>query len=474
MNRVNDHAACARIVRIDAAAAVDGAGFFAAPASLLLQIERSPRPSSSAHVRVLASGRSDDVARHEAAQAPGTLVLAQPDRILIPGLVNAHTHLDLTHLGPIPHDPVAGFVAWVDQIRAGRYTDDIRVADSVRRGIALSLSSGTVLIGDIAGAPASRPTLAPWRVMRELGVRGVSYLEFFAMGKGRERGFSAIRAAIDAAAQESADRPGSARIGVQPHAPNTVALPIYLAAIEYARLALGPDVSIATHLAETPEELDFVAHARGPQREMLERLGVWDDTILEHIGRCLHPVEHLKPVLSAGASRMAAVHINAADDRAIEILAATQTRVVYCPHASEYFAAERQFGPHRYRDMLAAGVPVALGTDSIASLPTGHNLSVLEEMRRLHRRDHADPLILLRMATIHGAAALGVDGAAVQLQSGAAPAGLLAVPIISKSADVSTPTGAAAAVCQTPAPPELLFADTDCGLAGLLGRRLPV
>lgn len=103
---------------------------------------------------------------------------------------------------------------------------------------------------------------------------------------------------------------------------------------------------------------------------------------------------------------MLVAHVNDATDEAIGILAGSRATVVYCPHASEYFGAHRHFGPHRYRDMLAAGVRVALGTDSIVNLPDGDGLSVLEEMRLLYRRDGTRPELLLGMATVNGGAAV--------------------------------------------------------------------
>ncbi|MBY0261785.1 MAG: amidohydrolase family protein, partial [Phycisphaerales bacterium] len=126
--------------------------------------------------------------------------------------------------------------------------------------------------------------------------------------------------------------------------------------------------------------------------------------------------------------RLAVVHVNDATDAAIGLLAKTGASVVYCPRASAYFAAESRFGPHRYRDMLAAGIPVALGTDSIVNLPAsaaatpaespqGRGISIFDEMRLLHARDGTDPFTLIQMATINGAKAIGLDPAAFSFAS---------------------------------------------------------
>jgi cytosine/adenosine deaminase-related metal-dependent hydrolase len=205
-------------------------------------------------------------------------------------------------------------------------------------------------------------------------------------------------------------RAGRVRLGLQPHAPTTVALSTYRRVSDDAAQMSMP---LCTHLAETVEERRFVERGDGPQRELLERLGVWDDSALEELARGQHPVAHLASVLER--NRYLAVHVNDCDDAALETLARTGTSVAYCPRASEYFVAARHFGAHRYREMLEAGITVALGTDSIVNLParsasvnTG-GMSVLDEMRLLYRRDGTDPAQLLKMATINGAAALGLD-----------------------------------------------------------------
>ena len=98
--------------------------------------------------------------------------------------------------------------------------------------------------------------------------------------------------------------------------------------------------------------------------------------------------------------------------------------VAYCPRASAYFGHAN----HRYRDMLGAGVNVALGTDSILCLGTADRISVLDEMRLLHRRDATDPMTLLAMTTIKGARVLGTRESLVTLKPGES-AGLLALRI---------------------------------------------
>jgi cytosine/adenosine deaminase-related metal-dependent hydrolase len=425
-----------QITRYEALAAIDGEGVVVAPACLLVTQEGTS-------CRLLAVGMPEQI-RHHPAWTTSQLVRL-PKAVLIPGLVNAHAHLDLTHIGPAPFDPELGFTGWVDHIRRNRHTGEQAIQDSTRRGIELALKGGTVAVGDIAGAAAGHPSLAPYRALVASPLAGVSFVEFFGIG-------NRLAAAIDrlpALVAEIAALPNaSVRAGLQPHAPNTVDRSLYLIA---AKLAVSNGIPLATHLAETAAEREFVARGTGSQRHLLERLSIWDDSILNHLGKGLHPAEHLAEAIETG--RFLAAHVNDCTDAAMRLLSRTRTSVVYCPRASAYFGAESSLGPHRYRDMLSAGINVALGTDSIVNLPaedvrTG-GISILDEMRLLHRRDGVDPTLLLGMGTVNGAKALGLPAQAFSLRAPGPLAGLVAV-------DVEGTTDWAALVMKSRAPARLL------------------
>lgn len=447
-----------RVVRFDGGAVLDAHGTFAAPGSLL--VEFADRPGSIFPARVLAVGRPGDVDAHEASRASDLKTISRPDAVLIPGLVNAHTHMDLTHIGPQPHDPAAGFMPWIDMIRTRRETEPERIAASVRRGIELSLAAGTVAVGDIAGAVRAQMTFQPWETLRKSPLIGVSWLEFFGIGKGIARSQEML-ARLTPEIITAAHADPRVRLGLQPHAPNTVARSVYAAAIALAS-KLGHHAPISTHLAESPEEREFVAKADGPQRQLLEMLGLWNESIPADLGQGRTPVEHLRPLLEQTPFTVA--HVNHADEAAIETLAATRTRVVYCPRASAYFGAERHFSQHRYRDMLAAGICVALGTDSVVNLPPvagatprdgGRGMSILDEMRFLQHRDGTPPLDLLRMGTTNGARALGLPDAAFRFATGEPLAGLVGVGVSSTS---DHPASVAGRMIKEGNVPELLFA----------------
>ncbi len=163
--------------------------------------------------------------------------------------------------------------------------------------------------------------------------------------------------------------------------------------------------------------MEFIRSASGPLAALWRRLGLLDATFAPHDA---HPVDHLAEVLAA--TPVVAAHVNYVEPHHAALLARTRTTVVYCPRAAAYFG----HSGHRYREMLAAGVNVALGTDGLMCVDTPDRLSVLDEMRFLHRRDATDPMTLLAMATTRGATGLGLDRDLVTFAPGPT-AGVIAV-----------------------------------------------
>lgn len=402
-------------VRVDARAIADPELGIIEHASLIL--ERDP-----AGIIVRYCGKTTGIP--DDLNDPSAPVLTLHEQMLMPALVNAHTHLDLTHIGPQPHEPGDGFVRWVDMIRTNRAQTDEDIARCVQLGIERSLAGGVIAVGDIAGAPGGRLTESPARTLADSPLMGMSYLEFFGIGKSAPGIIKRIDAFLrDHAPSLMRAMEGSGvQFGLQPHATNTIDFAVYR---WIAQAAMSRGIPVSTHLAETPEEREFIAHATGPQREMLERLGVWDDSILDAIGKGNHPIEHLEEVL--GTTPMLVAHVNDATDHGIEILAQTRTSVAYCPRASAYFGAEIHFGAHRYRDMIDAGVNVCLGTDSIVNLDTPDRMSTLDDMRLLWDQGDHDPTRLLTMGTRNGALALGIDPDRFSLKHGAHPVGILGI-----------------------------------------------
>lgn len=435
------------ILRIDALGVADGDKVWTSPGSLLLDT-RDDRGD------VLAVGSQDEVNAHPAARV--ARVIYEPAAVLIPGLVNAHSHLDLTHVGPRTYDREAGFVGWIKELRASRAISEESIAASVLRGVELLRKGGTVAVGDIAGAARGMPTLTPWVVLRDSGMRGVSFVEFFAIGHGEEAGLERMRVLIEEL--NAADHASSRiRVGLQPHAPATVSRRAYL---WVAREAMARGMPISTHLAETIEEREFVSRGTGPLRSLLESVGVWSESVLEDVGHGATPVVHVAEALRE--ARFVLAHVNDVDDAGLEALAESAASVAYCPRASEYFGAHERFGPHRYREMQRAGINVCLGTDSIINLPASDiargGISVLDEMRLLHRRDGTDARTLLRMGGINGAAALGLDVSCVMFSAGCRPSGVLAVDVMRGSNRLPP----LESLLMSDSPPRFLWCENRC------------
>ncbi len=185
--------------------------------------------------------------------------------------------------------------------------------------------------------------------------------------------------------------------GWQPHAPYSAGPALFRAAARSGR-------PVSCHLAETREELEFVATGGGPFRALLQQMGKWSEAFAGFYDQGLSPVGWMEPHLREQPWLLA--HCNYVSDEDIDLLAETRASVAYCPVASEYFG---HVG-HRYREMIDAGVNVCLGTDSIACQPShqAQPLGMLPQMRRLYQRDRTDPALLLNMATTHGWRAIGL------------------------------------------------------------------
>jgi aminodeoxyfutalosine deaminase len=296
---------------------------------------------------------------------------------ILPGFVNAHTHLDLTGLhGLVPPGP--DFTAWlraVIQHRRTRLPEEVE--HDIKAGITAALAEGTTLLGDISAGGVS------WSALQDAPLRSVVFHELLGLSRPR------ARQAWQSARDWLADRPEGhvCQPGLSPHAPYSVRGSLFRAVFGGARRRGLP---VAIHLGETLAELELLAHQRGPFVDFLSQLGVWDpDGLVPSIDELLRQ--------SRGGARVLLIHGNYLTPAQ---LAAGDT-VVYCPRTHAAFGHR----PYPLQAFLEAGVRVALGTDSLASNP---DLSVLEEARFIYRRyPEIAPAEVLRLATLNGAEALG-------------------------------------------------------------------
>ena len=327
--------------------------------------------------------------------------------VICPGFINAHTHLELTDLaGRV--EPGDSFVDWLYglvSLRRQSPPSEAQVRAAVREGVSQSLAAGVTRVGDITtSATLTRKVLVRSRLS------GVSFGEVIAIGLLRGELSQRLDRALAGPNETS-----SWRWGVSPHAPYTVE-PEAMRACATCAAERGRPLSI--HLAESPDEAAFTGSRGGAFPAYLRKLGVWDDGI---VSAGCSPVE-----LAAGAGlltdRTVIAHGNYVSVDDVAILVRSGASVAYCPRTHAAFG----HAPHPFRAMLAAGVNVCVGTDSLASNPS---LSVLDELRFL-RRHHPDvpPEMLLAMGTLRGAAALGLADECGSLTPGKA-ADLVVLPL---------------------------------------------
>jgi cytosine/adenosine deaminase-related metal-dependent hydrolase len=302
------------------------------------------------------------------------------DVALIPGLVNAHTHLDLTGAcGQTP--PTIDFTAWLQKViafRRQRSLDQTQV--DVQSGIAECIRQGTTLVGEIAAEGGT------WDALKDSPLRAVVFRELLGLPHDRAlRALSSGRTWLGEHAETPTCKPGWS-----PHAPYSVS---YLV-LENAGRGYGSSprpFRCAIHLAESAEEQKLLEAHNGPFVSFLSDLGVWaPDQLARDWDDVLELTSRSDQVIYAHCNYLPA---NASIP--------PHGTVVYCPRTHAAFGHP----PHPFREFLTRGVRVALGTDSLASNP---DLSVLAEARFVHSRHPDLPGdTLLRMATLSGAEALG-------------------------------------------------------------------
>jgi aminodeoxyfutalosine deaminase len=325
-------------------------------------------------------------------QNPNSEIIDAGNTVILPGLVNAHAHLELS--GCTAGDPPASFTDWIGSIPA-RIGPQPDFAAAARAGAQQSVRFGVTTVGDISQqCHLTRPAL------RDGPLHVISYGEVLGIGGSRWKVGELLERAMD----KSAASP-HLTIGVSPHAPYSLDSTNYRNVVDVARWA---DLPIATHIAELPYERDFLENKSGPLREFLDTIGLWRDDINTFAGPPLKLAQSTE-LLNAHA---VLAHVNYCTDEELAMLAGGNASVVYCPRTHQYFGHP----PHRWREMLAAGINVAVGTDSCASSP---NLNLVDDLRLMHRiAPQVDPSVLWEMATFRAARALGVEWIAGTLTAG--------------------------------------------------------
>jgi cytosine/adenosine deaminase-related metal-dependent hydrolase len=323
------------------------------------------------------------------------------ESILLPGLVNTHTHLELTAMRGFLED--GRFTEWIDKLRQSRNAvlNDEMLLDSARFGIVEGLEAGITTYADTCSSGVVI------RALREQGVRGIMYQETF--GPDPSHAAEAMReleARINKLQPEQTDL---VALGVSPHAPYTVSDRLYEAA---ARFAHSRRLPMAMHIAESAAEYEIVAGGTGEFAERWRRRGIAVSK------RARSPIDLLDRLgaLERGPLLIHCVRVDAAD---IQIMARHRCSVAHCP------ASNAKFG-HGIAPLLpiaGAGIRVGIGSDSVAS---NNRMDILDEARlavlihraATERHDAFGAHQALELATIGGARALNLDSRVGSLEVG--------------------------------------------------------
>jgi cytosine/adenosine deaminase-related metal-dependent hydrolase len=314
-------------------------------------------------------------------QAPAAPVPPRSEALL-PGLVNAHTHLELSWLrGKVP--PAGDMPTWAQSLIARRRAASADPVEPIHEAVREARVSGTTLVGDIGN------TSAAYDPLRASDLSAVVFRELIGFGGDPE---PLVRAAVeDLAALTPTAR---LRPVLVPHAPYSVSTALFR-----NLAARAGDRPFSVHVGESAQELELLARGEGAWRTLLERLGAWNE---QWTAPACGPVGYLDS-LGVVNDRLLAVHCVHVTDPEMDRLAAAGATIVACPRSNRWTGAGNPPIERFYR----SGVRVAVGTDSLASVDDLNVFAELAAMRRL--APFVPASALLRSATLNGALALGFD-----------------------------------------------------------------
>jgi cytosine/adenosine deaminase-related metal-dependent hydrolase len=328
--------------------------------------------------------------------------------VLLPGLINAHTHLELSWLrGRVP--PATSFTSWVKGLFATRGAPDSAMTPEmiapIHDAIREAQASGTMAVGDISNS------LAAVEPMAAAGLKGVVFHELLGFKERDGASIEATRARRTAAAAHGIP------ISLAPHAPYSTSVELFKAirdAVNEHQLGI-----MSVHLGESPEEIELLHKGTGPWRAILELIGAWrNDWPTPACG----PVEFLDRhgVID---DKTLVVHGVQFDDAALALLRQRGATLVTCPRSNQWVGV----GYPPIDRFYQSGVAVAVGTDSLASVENLNLFSELKTMRWLAPGVAARRI--LESATLVGARALGLEREFGSLTAGkSAPVLAVGVP----------------------------------------------
>jgi len=314
------------------------------------------------------------------------------DVAILPGLVNAHTHLELSWMrGKVAS--LDSMPAWAASVIALRREQCAEPRAPIETAITEARAAGTALVGDVTNTSAAD------QLLRESSLAGAMFYEVLGFRAAEpEQVVTTARAVLNALPST----PEWKRT-VVPHAPYSVSPDLFRAIGNAAG-----NMPMSVHLGESRDEMEFLRSATGAWRELLGRLSAWNDR-WQPPG--CGPVEYLER-LGLVNQRLMAVHGTQLTDGELRRLASAGATLVTCPRSNRWTGA----GTPPIERFYSSGVRVAIGTDSLASVEDLNMFGELAYLRRL--APHVPARRLLQSATLAGAEALGFEKEFGTLDSG--------------------------------------------------------
>jgi cytosine/adenosine deaminase-related metal-dependent hydrolase len=347
------------------------------------------------------------------------------DALLMPGLVNVHTHLELTVMRGFLED--LGFAQWIMRLNRVKRAvlDREQMLDGARLGVEEGIGAGITTYADTCD------TGVAFDAMLEAGVRGIMYQEVFGPDPAvSAQSLAELRAKVQALRARETQL---VRVGVSPHAPYTVSDELYAAV---ARFAAEEQLPVAVHIAESDVERALVERGEGVFADGLRKRSIAIAPRARSSVELLHRTRVLE-------RRPLMIHCVRVDERDIAMIAASGAPVAHCPASN----AKLGHGVAPLHEMLQAGITVGLGSDSVASnnsmdMLAESRAAVLSQRARLARHDVLSAREALHLATLGGAQALGLAGEIGSLEVGKS-ADLAAFSIDRSATPVHDPEAAA-------------------------------
>lgn len=324
------------------------------------------------------------------------------ETILLPGLVNAHCHLDYTHMAGL-FPPRKSFCDWIKLITTEKshwtFSD---YAESWIDGAKSLLRTGTTTVADIEAVPELLPdvwTTTPLRVLSFLEMTGVH------SRRNPDRILDETLRTIQSLRHERS------RAGLSPHAPYSTTGRLLRRSAAAARKR---KLCVTTHITESATEFEMFKHASGEMFAWLQR----NERDMSDCGRG-SPIQHLARQRLLGP-HLLAVHVNYLASGDARLLAEKKVSVVHCPRSHDFFGHD----DFPFRKLASAGVNICLGTDSLATVRiTRRNkpeLNLFREMQAFANHHLTVPEHkIVKMATMNAARALGLAGQIGEINIGA-------------------------------------------------------